>query len=128
MSDERPLLDTVLAMTADSIERAGLDVRDVMMVRIAALAAVDAPPGSYLLNLAAAADSGMTRGRGPRRLDRGRSDHRHAEGGVCRQRDRHRLGLRARARRRNPERAVGLTGLHEEGRGDRHQHQRRATT
>ena len=60
MSDERPLLDTVLAMTADSIERAGLDVRDLMMVRIAALAAVDAPPGSYLLNLAAAADSGMT--------------------------------------------------------------------
>ena len=30
-----------------------------MLVRIAALAAVDAPPASYLLNLGAAADSGV---------------------------------------------------------------------
>ncbi len=31
-----------------------------MMVRVTALAAVNAPPASYLLNLAAAADTGLT--------------------------------------------------------------------
>ena len=60
MSDERPLLDTVLEMTADSVKRSGLGDRDLMMVRITALAAVNAPPASYLLNLAAAADTGLT--------------------------------------------------------------------
>ena len=60
MSDERPLLDTVLEMTADSVKRADLGDRDLMMVRLTALAAVNAPPGSYLLNLAAAADTNLT--------------------------------------------------------------------
>ena len=60
MSDERPLLDTVLAMTADSVKRADLNDRDLMMVRLTALAAEDAPPGSYLLNLAAAANTALT--------------------------------------------------------------------
>ena len=60
MSDERPLLDTVLEMTADSVRRAGLGDRDLMMVRLTALAAVNAPPSSYLLNLAAAADTDLT--------------------------------------------------------------------
>jgi|SRR5664279_2541212 hypothetical protein len=59
MTDERPLLDTVLAMTAASLERANLGDREVMLVRLAALAAVDAPPSSYLLNLAAASDAGV---------------------------------------------------------------------
>jgi alkylhydroperoxidase/carboxymuconolactone decarboxylase family protein YurZ len=60
MSDERPLLETLVEMTASSVERAGLDAREMMMVRVAALAAVNAPPASYLLNLEAAADSGLT--------------------------------------------------------------------
>ena len=60
MSDERPLLDTVLEMTADSVKRSNLDNRDLMMVRLTALAAVNAPPGSYLLNLAAAANTSLT--------------------------------------------------------------------
>jgi alkylhydroperoxidase/carboxymuconolactone decarboxylase family protein YurZ len=59
MTDERPLLDTVLAMTAASLERTNLGDREVMLVRLAALAAVDAPPSSYLLNLAAARDAGV---------------------------------------------------------------------
>ena len=50
---------TVLAMTAASLERANLGDREVMLVRLAALAAVDAPPSSYLLNLAAARDAGV---------------------------------------------------------------------
>ena len=60
MSDERPLLDTVLEMTADSVKRSSLGDRDLMMVRLTALAAVNAPPGSYLLNLAAAANTALT--------------------------------------------------------------------
>ena len=60
MTDERPLLDTVLAMTSASLERANLVDRELMLVRLAALAAVDAPASSYLLNLGAAADVGLT--------------------------------------------------------------------
>ena len=59
MTDERPLLATVLAMPAASLERTNLGDREVMLVRLAALAAVDAPPSSYLLNLAAASDAGV---------------------------------------------------------------------
>jgi hypothetical protein len=57
---ETPLLDTLADMTAASIERAGLGDRELMLVRVAALAAVDAPPASYLLNLGAAAEVGLT--------------------------------------------------------------------
>ena len=60
MTDERPLLDTVLAMTSASLERANLVDRELMLVRLAALAAVDAPESSYLLNLGAAVDVGLT--------------------------------------------------------------------
>jgi alkylhydroperoxidase/carboxymuconolactone decarboxylase family protein YurZ len=60
MTDERPLLDTVLAMTSASLERANLVDRELMLVRLAALAAVDAPASSYLLNLGAAVDVGLT--------------------------------------------------------------------
>ena len=60
MSDERPLLDTVMAMTAASVERANMVDRELMLVRLAALAAVDAPASSYLLNLGAAVDVGLT--------------------------------------------------------------------
>jgi alkylhydroperoxidase/carboxymuconolactone decarboxylase family protein YurZ len=59
MSD-RPLRDTILDMTASSVENTSLPDREVMLVRIAALAAVDAPPASYLLNLAVAHDLGLT--------------------------------------------------------------------
>ena len=60
MTDERPLMDTVLAMTAASLERANLVDRELMLVRLTALAAVDAPASSYLLNLGAAVDVGLT--------------------------------------------------------------------
>ena len=43
-------------MTADSIEVSSLDAETLMLVRLAVLVAVDAPPVSYLLNLGAAAD------------------------------------------------------------------------
>lgn len=60
MADESPLLDTILDMTAASVSRADLGARELLMVRFAALAAVGAPPASYLLNLAAAAETDLT--------------------------------------------------------------------
>ncbi len=51
MTEERPLLDTIAEMTAASVARVDLEDRELMLVRIAGLVAVDAPPASYLLNL-----------------------------------------------------------------------------
>ena len=47
-------------MTLDSVERCGLDADALLLVRIAALAAVDAKPASYLLHVGPAADAGVT--------------------------------------------------------------------
>ena len=58
-SSETPVLDLLASMTADSVTASSLDAQTLMLVRIAALAAVDAPPISYLLNLGAAAESGV---------------------------------------------------------------------
>ncbi len=58
--EETPVLDTLAAITAVSIENSNLDNRELMLARIAALAAVDAPAISYLMNVGAAADSGIT--------------------------------------------------------------------
>jgi 4-carboxymuconolactone decarboxylase len=56
---ETPVLDLLAGMTAASVEASSLDPETLMLVRIAALAAVDAPPVSYLLNLGAAAEAGV---------------------------------------------------------------------
>jgi 4-carboxymuconolactone decarboxylase len=53
-SAETPVQDLLAIMTAASMDASGLDAKSLMLVRIAALIAVDAPPASYLLNLAAA--------------------------------------------------------------------------
>jgi hypothetical protein len=53
---DTPVLDLLASMTADSIEATTLDPEQVMLVRIAALVAMDAPPVSYLYNLGTAAD------------------------------------------------------------------------
>ncbi len=58
MSEDRPLLATVLDMTEASVSRTSLSDRELMMVRLAALAAVNAPPASYLLNMAAVTAAG----------------------------------------------------------------------
>ena len=60
MSEDTPVLDTIAAMTAASIEYTSLGARELMLARIAALAAVGAPAASYLANIGAAADSGVT--------------------------------------------------------------------
>jgi alkylhydroperoxidase/carboxymuconolactone decarboxylase family protein YurZ len=57
---ESPVLDTLAAMTAESVARSGLDANSLVAARIAALAAVGAPAASYLLHVGAAADAGVT--------------------------------------------------------------------
>jgi alkylhydroperoxidase/carboxymuconolactone decarboxylase family protein YurZ len=56
---ETPVLDLLGKMTADSLEASSLDAETLMLVRIAALVAVDAPPASYMMNLAAARELGI---------------------------------------------------------------------
>jgi alkylhydroperoxidase/carboxymuconolactone decarboxylase family protein YurZ len=46
-------------MTAESLAASSLDENTLMLVRIAALVAVDAPAVSYLLNLDAASEIGI---------------------------------------------------------------------
>ena len=58
-ASETPILDLLGGMTADSIEASDLDPETLMLVRIAALIAVDAPPASYLMNLGAASELGI---------------------------------------------------------------------
>ena len=57
---EEPVLDLLAEMTAASLERSSLDPQTLLLVRLAALVAVDAPPLSYLLNLEVAGDLGVT--------------------------------------------------------------------
>ncbi len=56
---DTPILDLLAKMTEDSLEATTLDDQSVMLVRIAALVAIDAPPASYLLNMGAAGESGV---------------------------------------------------------------------
>jgi 4-carboxymuconolactone decarboxylase len=56
---ETPVLDVLGAMTAASLEATGLDAKTLLLVRFAALVAVDAPPASYLMHIAAGADAGL---------------------------------------------------------------------
>ena len=60
MADETPVLDTLADMTAASLARNTLAPRELMLVRIAALVAVDAAPASYLMNAEAAQEMGVT--------------------------------------------------------------------
>jgi 4-carboxymuconolactone decarboxylase len=56
---DTPVLDLLAGMTALSLEASTLDAREIMLARIAALVATNAPPISYALNLGASADIGV---------------------------------------------------------------------
>ena len=56
---EAPVLDLLKSMTAESLAASSLDVETLALGRIAALAAVDAPAVSYLLNLDVASEVGI---------------------------------------------------------------------
>ena len=58
-TNETPLLDLLKDMTASSLDVTNLDEQTLMLVRIAALVAVDAPPVSYAMNLEAAGEVGV---------------------------------------------------------------------
>ena len=60
MATDTPVLDTLADMTAASVEHNSLAPRELMLTRIAALIALDAPPASYLANARAAEYSGVT--------------------------------------------------------------------
>jgi 4-carboxymuconolactone decarboxylase len=57
--NETPVLDLLASMTADSVTASSLDPETLLLVRLAALVAVDAPSVSYLLNLGAAGEVGV---------------------------------------------------------------------
>jgi alkylhydroperoxidase/carboxymuconolactone decarboxylase family protein YurZ len=60
MPTDAPVLDTLIDINATSIEHSHLMPRELMLARLAALVAVDAPPASYLANASVAADSGVS--------------------------------------------------------------------
>jgi alkylhydroperoxidase/carboxymuconolactone decarboxylase family protein YurZ len=60
MTTGTPVLDTLADINLASIEHTNLAPRELMLARIAALVAVDAPPASYLANLGSASDVGLT--------------------------------------------------------------------
>jgi hypothetical protein len=57
---DTPLADTLVSMTASSLERTNLSDRETMIARVSALAAVGAPPLSYTFNAGLAAGAGLT--------------------------------------------------------------------
>ncbi|MFF6839971.1 carboxymuconolactone decarboxylase family protein [Streptomyces tanashiensis] len=59
-ASDTPVLDTLAAMTVDSVERCGLAPDMLMLTRIAALAASDAPPISYAAHIEPALRTGVT--------------------------------------------------------------------
>jgi alkylhydroperoxidase/carboxymuconolactone decarboxylase family protein YurZ len=55
-----PVVETLAAMTAAALENCELEPHTMVLVRIAALAAVGAPPASYLLNLGVGVEVGLS--------------------------------------------------------------------
>ena len=56
---EAPVLEALVEMNAASLARTELDPATLLLVRIAALVAVDAPPASYLMHVGPAVESGV---------------------------------------------------------------------
>ncbi|MFG2640377.1 carboxymuconolactone decarboxylase family protein [Streptomyces sp. NPDC048370] len=59
-ASDTPVLDTLAAMTVDSVERCGLAPDMLILTRIAALAASDAPPISFAAHIEPALRTDMT--------------------------------------------------------------------
>jgi 4-carboxymuconolactone decarboxylase len=54
------VLNTLMRMTEGSLEESGLDPETFMLVRIAALATLDAAPASWLVNIKVSGEAGLT--------------------------------------------------------------------
>ena len=59
-TSETPVLDTIAAMTIDSLERCDMEPDMLILTRLAALAAMDAPPISYLAHVGPAAEANVS--------------------------------------------------------------------
>lgn len=59
-TSETPVLDTIAAMTLDSLDRCSMDPRTLVLTRLAALCAMDAPPISYLAHVGPAQEAEVT--------------------------------------------------------------------
>jgi 4-carboxymuconolactone decarboxylase len=57
---ESPVVESVARMQAETQQQSGLDDRTYVLVRIAALIAIDASVASYVVNLTIADDVGVT--------------------------------------------------------------------
>jgi 4-carboxymuconolactone decarboxylase len=57
---DTPLLEKLLRMQMDNLEVSGLDPRTYSLVKVATLIAIDAPPASYVAQLAFAREAGVT--------------------------------------------------------------------
>jgi hypothetical protein len=57
---ENPLLDTIVGINAVSLSNLDNSLEAILLVRLAALVAVDAPPASYLATLRAAEGTLLT--------------------------------------------------------------------
>jgi alkylhydroperoxidase/carboxymuconolactone decarboxylase family protein YurZ len=55
-----PVLDVLAIMTEAAVERSTLDPAAQILLRFAALVAIDAAPASYLFHFGAGADQGLT--------------------------------------------------------------------
>ena len=56
---DAPVLETLAEMHYNTLGRSGLPERTYHLVRLAALAAMDAPTASYLVNIAMAREAGV---------------------------------------------------------------------
>jgi alkylhydroperoxidase/carboxymuconolactone decarboxylase family protein YurZ len=56
---QAPVLDALADINAVSLERTDLDPASLILVRLAALIAMDASPGSYLAHLGPTAEAGI---------------------------------------------------------------------
>jgi len=60
MTSDTPVLDTLEAMTVDSLERCSMDPAMLITARLAALYAMDAPPISYYAHIDVAREANVT--------------------------------------------------------------------
>lgn len=58
-AEDAPVLDLLARMTAESVDASSLDAETLLLVRVAALVAVGAPPVSYALNLEVSVEAGL---------------------------------------------------------------------
>ena len=52
-------LDALKSLIADTYEASGLDLQTFMLVRMAALATLDAAPASWMMNIAGSSETGL---------------------------------------------------------------------